>query len=712
MNRDRLLDELTRQRGGTATSVGIILIGVVFFLLYPQYLAQVDLHKSTLAQLKNDLAKRAFSVSYFFTERVNDLAAISLSEEMTANSGSMTVAATAGQHPLNPYTNLSKKFRRIIDNKTIGSDPVYLQMAYVSPTGELLAEASAGIAPAVSAKGMEAFLTPDKKGATIFADGKRIVMSMPRFLEERFVGQVVAWIEPLSVYRHFVKSRMSTRRFVGLVSGKDDLYLPEGLPVNLKGPEPLPLGRVEPGRPYFFKQRDPDGESIGMLAIRVPVQGTPLSIVAVVPTTELFGKLPPWFFFLIIGTLLVVVAWGTAIFIRNSVQKMILRTRLEETAQREREIGDKNRMLEREVADRIRAEQTLKQSERRFRHLVENVNDIIYRTDPKGGFSFVNPIAVQRIGYSEKALLGKRYLELVHPDYAETVEVFYTDQIAGNIPNTYLELPIVTRDGEEMWIGQNVQLLHKNNRFAGFQALARDITDRIKAERAHRESEERIKIILETSQVGIVVIDAGSFKIVEANRKALSLIGMPRDRVVDHLCHDVICPDNTGACPVSELDQALDNAEQKLIRPDGSKIPILKSSAPVSIGGRPCIIESFIDISDLKSTEAQLERTIDKANRLAEEAHMANMAKSQFLAMMSHEIRTPMNAIIGMTELCLDTRLTDEQRGFLKTVQSNAESLLFLINDILDFSKIEAGLMEIEAIAFDPRDLVEKIAKH
>ena len=111
----------------------------------------------------------------------------------------------------------------------------------------------------------------------------------------------------------------------------------------------------------------------------------------------------------------------------------------------------------------------------------------------------------------------------------------------------------------------------------------------------------------------------------------------------------------------------------------------------------------------LEQRVEELRVALEQRAEAEQRADNANRAKSQFLANMSHEIRTPINGVLGMTTLLLQTSLDSQQQRFASTVLQSAQSLLGLINDILDFSKIEAGKLDVDAVSFELRSVVNLI---
>ena len=170
------------------------------------------------------------------------------------------------------------------------------------------------------------------------------------------------------------------------------------------------------------------------------------------------------------------------------------------------------------------------------------------------------------------------------------------------------------------------------------------------------------------------------------------MIGASREKVLNNTCHCFICPAELGSCPVTDKEEKVDKSERKLLTTAGEQIPILKTVTEIKVKGRKHLLETFIDITQIKSIEHKLK----EACALAE---TASNAKSEFLANMSHELRTPLNHIIGFTELVIDGRqgdLNKIQEEYLSNVLQSSRHLLSLVNDILDLSKVEAGKTEMK----------------
>ena len=264
-------------------------------------------------------------------------------------------------------------------------------------------------------------------------------------------------------------------------------------------------------------------------------------------------------------------------------------------------------------------------------------------------------------------------------------------------------------------IESRAELLRENN--ADLEARVMERTKELQAEVIERrDAEARRSAIVEAALDGLVGTDAEG-RIIEFNPAAERMYGYSKRAVLGKLFYDCIVPsrlrefckgDFTSYINERKSDVVGRHVELAGLRADGSEFPIEIAVTDFSekiSGSSPTVMSAFIrDITERKRAEAELQRA-------KETAEAASRTKSEFLANMSHEIRTPMNGILGMTDLALDTELSEEQREYLELVKSSAASLLEVINDILDFSKVESGKLEIACEKFALRAAVDQVIR-
>lgn len=263
----------------------------------------------------------------------------------------------------------------------------------------------------------------------------------------------------------------------------------------------------------------------------------------------------------------------------------------------------------------------------------------------------------------------------------------------------------------------------------------RIITGRKRVEEALRASEVRFRTMCDFSPVGIFLTDPKGQNLY-TNPTLQRLSGQTAEEARGEGWRHAVHPDDGervfaewSGCAKSRSDYS---GEFRYLHKDGTIRWVSVKAAPIVDAGELLgYIGTVEDITERKKAQEELltyTRQLEEARAYAEHQTLllqeqamelekardmaldATRAKSEFLATMSHEIRTPMNGVIGMTNLLLDTPLTEEQRDYAVTIRNSADALLTIINEILDFSQVEAGKVKIAAADFHLGNTVQEIA--
>ncbi|MBT4513270.1 MAG: PAS domain S-box protein, partial [Chloroflexi bacterium] len=152
---------------------------------------------------------------------------------------------------------------------------------------------------------------------------------------------------------------------------------------------------------------------------------------------------------------------------------------------------------------------------------------------------------------------------------------------------------------------------------------------RKQAEEALRESEERLRTVIESVHTGIIIIDPDSHTVVDVNDVTAELVGIPKEQIIGNHCCKYFCKSEKDCCPITDSAQTLNNSERIINRADGKQATILKSVSTIILGGKEHLLETFIDITARKQTEAELQRSADVVNNIQVGLYIYHLEKPE-----------------------------------------------------------------------------------
>ncbi|MEZ7198131.1 PAS domain S-box protein [Pseudodesulfovibrio karagichevae] len=361
----------------------------------------------------------------------------------------------------------------------------------------------------------------------------------------------------------------------------------------------------------------------------------------------------------------------------------------------EKELRTAHRTLEERVKERT---SELRQSEEVLRTIFDFSYDAIIIHDGNGRILEVNQRMIEMFGLEGMDPLGVSLArDLSSPENPLHSMSGIMREVLGGRPH-HLEWRVRRyRDSREFDVEVHLTRITYRGEPA-ILANVRDISARKESENAIRQNLVKFEAILENSLMGIAM--SVGRRIVTINRRGAEIFGYSTEEILNNtlnllLGHYQTEDDFVLAAKAALTERGEFNTEQAFRSKNGSTIWCRMYGKTVDRRDlSKGVIWAWDDVTENRRAQEDLLRT-------REDAEAANRAKSEFLAAMSHEIRTPMNAIVGMTEITLQTDLTEDQRDYLKTVKDSAQHLLSIINDILDLSKIEARKLELDHVDFD-----------
>ena len=273
------------------------------------------------------------------------------------------------------------------------------------------------------------------------------------------------------------------------------------------------------------------------------------------------------------------------------------------------------RGIRHDITERKSAEEALRQSEEKYRTILEEMEDAYFEVDLGGHLTFVNNSLCRDLGYSQEELIGKSYKDLTAQEDIDQIFRVFNEVYQSGVPNKGFAWKTVRKDGAQGFAETSISLLRNDKgETVGFRGVGRDIAERKRAEEKLRQSEENYRTLFNSSVIGMYVLDVETMKVVMGNRAAAGMAGFnsvgegiginPFDFVIPEARDQVL------ERAAKEFEQDLQQThELPVITKDGGTGWISVSSAKITHNGRLAALVSFVDITERKRMEEALRQS-------------------------------------------------------------------------------------------------------
>lgn len=461
------------------------------FLLLTNYKSQLELRATAVERFKHNTEERADVLGHIFSELLDDLQDLTDSRAVNVYFENQALGMSMAYGLRASLLSVQQKFHSLIERRTYHGKRVFKSIIMVDRKGDVLATSTERFPDPFGRNLIDTKIKAQDNLPALTLDQNSFMCSTPILFKNQVVALIVAWIDPGCLNEYLVQKKEGKLSTTGAMAVDGRLYFHNTDIFKLSKRELDLLGQIPVGeiQRLDLTQVQDGGEE--HLAIKMPLVGTNLAYIGLISAEDVFGRTAPWNNIAALAAILAILFCGLVFSWRQNTMKLVLQAHLEEADKREKEIAQKNLDLETQIEKRREIENRLRESELRFRSLVESINDWFWEVDTNGVYTYVGPQIKTLLGYDPEEALGKTAFDFMPPEESRRIRKIFQDLAEDYGSIELLENTLVHKQGHRVVVQTSgLPIYDAHGKFVGYRGTDRDITEKLKLEERLQQAQK------------------------------------------------------------------------------------------------------------------------------------------------------------------------------------------------------------------------------